>query len=111
LAVLLQATNQLGEAEPLHRCALAIDEAAYGATHPRVATQLNNLAGLLQATNRPEEAEPLYRSALKIFCAAYGSQDPNTQKVAANYQRLLEAMGWSETRIEETLREVLRSDG
>ena len=34
LAQLLQATNRLGEAEPLMRRALAIDEASYGPDHP-----------------------------------------------------------------------------
>ena len=34
LAQLLQATNRLGEAEPLMRRALAIDEASYGKDHP-----------------------------------------------------------------------------
>ena len=37
LASLLQATNRLGEAEPLMRRALAIDEASYGPDHPNVA--------------------------------------------------------------------------
>ncbi len=44
LARLLQATNRLGEAEPLYRRALAIDEASLGKDHPRVAIRLNNLA-------------------------------------------------------------------
>ena len=52
LAVLLQTTNRLAEAEPLYQRALTIDEAAYGPTHPTVAIRLNNLAGLLRATNR-----------------------------------------------------------
>ena len=39
LAQLLQATNRLGEAEPLMRRALAIDEASYGKDHPNVATR------------------------------------------------------------------------
>ena len=37
LAQLLQATNRLGEAEPLMRRALGIDEASYGPDHPNVA--------------------------------------------------------------------------
>ncbi len=64
--MLLQATNRLGEAEPLMRRALAIDEGSYGPDHPNVATALNNLAELLQATNRLGEAEPLMRRALAI---------------------------------------------
>ena len=66
LAVLLQDTNRLAEAEPLMRRALAIDEQSYGPDHPKVAIDLGNLAHLLQATNRLAEAEPLLRRALAI---------------------------------------------
>ena len=52
LAQLLQRTNRLGEAEPLMRRALEINEAASGRQHPTVATCLNNLATLLNDTNR-----------------------------------------------------------
>jgi hypothetical protein len=64
---MLQDTSGLPEAEPLMRRALAIDEASFGAEHPDVARDLNNLAQLLKATNRLPEAEPLLRRALKIF--------------------------------------------
>lgn len=40
------------EAEPLYRRASAINEAAYGPLHPRVAADLNNRAGLLSAQAR-----------------------------------------------------------
>ena len=73
----MQATNRLGEAEPLMRRALAIDEASYGPDHPNVAIDLNNLAPLLQATNRLGEAEPLMRRALAIDEASYGPDHPN----------------------------------
>ena len=76
LAVLLQATNRLAEAEPLFRRALAIDEASYGPDHPDVATDLNNLAALLQATNRLAEAEPLFRRALAIDEASLRPRPP-----------------------------------
>ena len=39
LAQLLQATNRLGEAEPLMKRALAIDEKSYGPEHPNVASR------------------------------------------------------------------------
>ncbi len=48
--------NRLAEAKPLMRRALAIDEANYGADHPDIARELNNLAALLQATVRPGRA-------------------------------------------------------
>ena len=93
LAQLLQATNRLGEAEPLMRRALAIDEASYGTDHPNVAIRLNNLAMLLQATNRLGEAEPLMRRALAIDEASYGADHPERRDrpqqprpVAASHQ-------------------------
>ena len=79
LAELLRATNRPGEAEPLYRRALAIDERSLGPDHPDVARDLNNLAQLLRATNRPGEAEPLYRRALAIDERSLG---PDHLKVA-----------------------------
>jgi tetratricopeptide (TPR) repeat protein len=82
-------------AEPLFRRALEIDEAVYGATHPEVATDLNNLALLLRETNRLEEAERLFRrmvSILKHFNDSTGHEHPNWQTALANYSGLLQAM-------------------
>ena len=102
LAPLLQATNRLGEAEPLLRRALAIDEASYGAEHPDVARDLNNLAALLQATNRLGEAEPLMRRMVVIllkFQRATGHPHPHRETVLANHAHLLRAMGRDEASI------------
>ncbi len=66
LAQLLQATNRLGEAEPLYHRALAIDEKTLGPEHPNLAAELSNLAQLHADTNRLSEAEPLMRRALAI---------------------------------------------
>jgi tetratricopeptide (TPR) repeat protein len=77
LALLLKATNRLGEAEPLYRRALAINETSLGKDHPDVAAALYNLAALLQATNRLSEAEPLIRRALAIDEASLGKDHPN----------------------------------
>ena len=46
LARLLSETNRLGEAEPLYRRALAIDEASYGQDHPDVATETSTISRL-----------------------------------------------------------------
>ena len=67
-----------GEAEPLMRRALAIDENSFGKDHPNVAIRLNNLAELLQATNRLAEAEPLMRRALDIDEQSYGTSIPRS---------------------------------
>ena len=64
LALLLQATNRLSEAEPLMRRALAIDEQSFGEDHPKVAIRSEQPGSLLQDTNRLSEAEPLMRRAL-----------------------------------------------
>jgi tetratricopeptide (TPR) repeat protein len=91
LAVLLQATNRLAEAEPLMRRALTIDEASYCPDHPEVARDLNNLAGLLTTTNRLAEAEPLMRRALAIDEASYGKDHPNVAIRLNNLAQLLKA--------------------
>src|SRR5680860_1259347 len=104
----------LAEAEPLMRRALAIDEQSYGAEHPEVATDLNNLAQLLQAKwhglvarEREEgrehgqsahatllaEAEPLMRRAVEICRASLVDEHPHTIMAVENYQLLREAMG------------------
>jgi len=76
------------EAEPLMRRALKIDEKSFGAEHPDVARDLNNLALLLKATNRLSEAEPLMRRALDIFEKSLGPEHPNTQTVRRNLEML-----------------------
>jgi tetratricopeptide (TPR) repeat protein len=91
LALLLQATNRPGEAEPLMRRALGINEASLGRDHPNVAICLNNLAALLHATNRLGEAEPLMRRALGIDEASYGKDHPNVAIRLNNLALLLQA--------------------
>jgi hypothetical protein len=54
----------------MYRRALAIDKVSYGADHPEVAIDLNNLALVLRATNRVSEAEPLYRRCLVILAGS-----------------------------------------
>jgi hypothetical protein len=49
LALLLQATNRLAEAEPLMRRALAIFEDSLGDDHPQTKIVAGNLAALLEA--------------------------------------------------------------
>jgi tetratricopeptide (TPR) repeat protein len=91
LGLLLFAKASYGDAEPLMKRALAIDEASYGADHPRVATRLNNLASLLQATNRLADTEPLMKRALTIDEASYGPDHPNVARDLNNLAQLLKA--------------------
>ena len=88
---MFQDTNRLGEAEPLMRRALAIDEKSYGPEHPDVARDLNNLAQLLQDTNRLGEAEPLMRRALAIDEKSYGPEHPAVARDLNNLAQLLQA--------------------
>ncbi len=95
------------EAEPLMRRALAIDEASFGADHPNVAIDLNNLARLLQATNRLAEAEPLMRRALAAFIENLGTKHPSSNTVGRNCIALLQAMGRTGDEIREELASLI----
>ena len=106
LAQLLQATNRLGEAEPLNWRALAIHEKSYGPDHPNVAICLNNLARLLQATDRLGEAEPLLRRSLLIlaeFRHRTGYEHPSLTVVRGNYESLLEKEGRTPEKIKAAI--------
>jgi tetratricopeptide (TPR) repeat protein len=85
------ALAEWGQAEPLMRRALEIDERSYGPEHPKVAIRLNNLAQLLQATNRLAEAEPLMRRALAIDERSYGPEHPNVATDLNNLAQMLQA--------------------
>jgi len=52
LALLLQNTNRLAEAEPLYSRARAIFEKSLGPNHPNTVTVRNNLAALMAALGR-----------------------------------------------------------
>jgi len=86
-----QTLAEWGQAEPLMRCALEIDERSYGPEHPKVAIRLNNLAQLLQDTNRLAEAEPLMRRALEIDERSYGPEHPEVATDLNNLAALLQA--------------------
>jgi tetratricopeptide (TPR) repeat protein len=90
LAVLLQTTNRLAEAESLMRRALSIDERSFGKDHPKVATALNNLAQLLQAANRLAEAEPVMLRVVTIFEKSFGKDHPNVATALNNLAQLLQ---------------------
>lgn len=77
------------QAEPLMRRALSIDEASFGADHPNVARDLNNLAQLLQDTHRLAEAEPLMRRALSIDEANFVADHPTIANRLNNLAQLL----------------------
>jgi len=90
LALLLQGTNRLAEAEPLMRRALTAGEASFGPDHRTVAATLSNLALLLKVTNRLTEAEPLMRRALAIHEASLGPKHPAIATDISNLALLLQ---------------------
>ena len=93
LAMLLQATNRLAEAEPMMRRALTIDEQSYGAEHPKFANVLSNLAKLLWALDRSDEGEILARRAVEVFKCSLGSRHPSIAAPLSVLTRLLRANG------------------
>jgi tetratricopeptide (TPR) repeat protein len=78
------------KAEQWMRRSLKIDEASFGADHPKVAILLNNLAQLLKATNRLDKAEPLMRRALKIDEASFDTDHPKVAIRLNNLAQLLQ---------------------
>jgi len=60
-----------------HQRALALDRAAWGETHPRVARDLHNVAGILRHLERRDEALLRYREALAIERASVGENHPD----------------------------------
>ena len=110
LGVLLHAKALSAEAEPLMRRALAIDESSFGADHPEVAGDLNNLAQLLKDTNRLAEAEPLMRRAVIAilnFTRKTGHEHPHLSQVLGNYAGLLAEMGLPEEEVQARLNSLL----
>jgi len=57
LAGLYKDQGRYGEAEPLYKRSLAIDEKALAPDHPKVATALGNLASLYDDQGRYADAE------------------------------------------------------
>ncbi len=57
--------------------ALSEAEAEFGATDPRVARSLNNLAEIYRSQANYDEAEPLWKRALEIRTKAFGRNHPD----------------------------------
>src|SRR5260370_2674695 len=88
-SVLAARATEGQQAEALMRRTLALDEKILGREDPKVATDLNKLAGLLRETNRLAEAEPLMRRALAIDEKWYGPEHP---KAASGLYNLAEQL-------------------
>lgn len=84
IGIYLGAKDNHGQAEPLIRRALKIDERTYGASHPLVASHLNNLAGNLRAMNRLRESESLIRRAMEIDIQVFGKDHHSVARDLSN---------------------------
>lgn len=93
LAALLHVKALEGEAEPLMRRALSINEENFGPAHPNVSTLLSNLVQILVETNRVAEAEPLMRRALAVSEEHFGPGHPNAAIPLNNLASLLMRAG------------------
>lgn len=77
------------EAQALYRRALELNERSFGADHPNVAVNLNNLAESLRTSGKYEEAESLFRRALRIDERLFGPQSPTVAIVLNNLAKVL----------------------
>ncbi len=80
LAALYNAQGRYGEAEPLLKRVLAIDEKALRPDHPNLAIDITILAQLYQAQGRYADAEPLYERSSAIWEKALGPDHPEVAK-------------------------------
>jgi tetratricopeptide (TPR) repeat protein len=87
LAVWLRNRAEHGEAEPLLRQVLAIQEQDLGPEHPDVAQSLTNLAELYERKGQYAETEPLYKRALAILEKAHGPEHPDLSKTLNSFAR------------------------
>jgi serine/threonine-protein kinase len=89
--VLQNDPRRLDEAESLFRRGLEIRRAAFGETHPLVASTLNDLAGLLLSRGDTATALPLARRSFAVEQRVYGPDHPlavaSMQEMANIYAR------------------------
>ena len=90
LGAVLQNSNRLAEAEPLHHPARTIREKALAPNHAQALESLQFLARLLEATGRVEEAVPLRQQALKY---EFGPEHPDTLRSWNNRSHALRKQG------------------
>jgi CHAT domain-containing protein len=93
LAVAYQVQGRYGEAEPLYKRSLAINEKALGLEHPDTASSLQNLAVLYMVQGRSGEAEPLYKRSLAIREKALGPEHTDTATSLNNLAELYRSKG------------------
>jgi tetratricopeptide (TPR) repeat protein len=93
IGLYLEARAEYPQAKRMHERALAIDEAAFGLNHPRVAIRLNNLGSVLESQGDLAGAKALFERALAIDEAALGPNDPKVAIRLNNLAGVLESQG------------------
>lgn len=88
LALLLNSTGRLHEAEVSSRQALEIGREVFGASHPRTARRMQILAGILRTLGDFDEAILLANESLEILERALGPQHPRTQSARRDLENL-----------------------
>jgi tetratricopeptide (TPR) repeat protein len=93
LGRVLDVQGRYGEAEPLLKHALAINEQALGPDNPQVAIILNSLAALYRHQGRSNEAVPLLERALTIEEKTLGPDNPSIATSLTGLTALCEDLG------------------
>jgi tetratricopeptide (TPR) repeat protein len=102
----LKARARYADAEPLLVRAYSIRKKQLGASHPSMASGLNNLAALYDDQGKYAKAEPLYLEALRINEHLLGSEHLWTLASRNNLAELYRAQG-KDTEAEQLHRQVL----
>jgi tetratricopeptide (TPR) repeat protein len=89
----LQGRAEFAEAKVAYERALAIDEAAFGPDHPRVAIRVNNLGDVLQDLGDLVGARAAHERALAIWEKQLGPEHPNVASAVNNLGSVLKDLG------------------
>ncbi|MGO9485481.1 MAG: CHAT domain-containing tetratricopeptide repeat protein [Rhodomicrobium sp.] len=95
-SLLYQAQGRYGEAEPLHKRAIAAFERVLGKERSETLTSVNNLASLYHEQGRYGEAESLYRRVLEASERTLGREHPDTLRSLYNLAALYDNQGRSD---------------
>jgi tetratricopeptide (TPR) repeat protein len=85
------------QARELYQQALKMDESILGSNHPRVASDLSNLAIQMALQKRYNEAVPLFGRAIKIDEVAFGTENLEVARTVRN----LAAVYWAAKQLPE----------
>ncbi len=90
----LRAEGRYEEALPFAKRAVGLGEQEFGASNPRFATLLNNLANLYLLQGRYADAEPLYKRALAIREGSLAPDHPDLATSLNDLAGLYSARPW-----------------